>query len=529
MRFIYTIVTILFITSFASLAQPRNKSDEEGKESLAKKNKQWYMSLYRIYIPDYSYKFQESFYLVQKANAGDPFAQHELGLRYLIGDGFETDTLKSILWIRKAADQELPSASYNLAIFYNNGFKDQWDPFMAFRYFQRAAQYGMTEAEFAVGVFFTENLVMEKNIDSAFYWIKRSAGKGFAPAIDALGKLRENYLELKTTVDPANGKAATKTAYVQDSSVIAKFNKKSTGTLSMDFMDIGRDSSSIPSDSAYFIRLIKNEHGDIKENLGLYKEDSLELLSSGEILHALSVSAEAGSPDANLYLGRFYEKGMKPDMIKALVYFLRAYRLESPLSPVMINRMIDNKNIMAEVYRQTEKRNPDALFVFAALNSMGYSSVLTPELLLKYLRDAASKKHVPALLEAGQLEFTGRVTKPDTAAARAYWATAEGLGAREGALRMLFTKIVSQNTCDAAGRAYLMDADSLGSILAQTALGLIFEKGIGVEADKKTAIKYYRKAGYRGSSIAFLAIRRMYNSLRPEEEAFKLGKNDGVE
>lgn len=524
MRFYITLLLLLCFTGLHTVAQNTRRTDDSDKESLAKKEKRWYMSLYRIYIPDYSYKFQESFYLVQKANAGDPFAQHELGLRYLTGDGFETDTAKSIIWIKKAADQELPSANYNLAIFYNNGYQNEWNPFTAYQYFRRAAEFGMTEAEFAVGVFFTEDLVMPKNIDSAFFWIKRSAGKGFTPAIDALGKLRESFLEQKTVVDTLNGRLITKTLYVQDSTVIRKFANKTSNSLSMEFMDIGRDSSKIPADSALFFKLLKNENSDLKENLGFLRVDSVDTLGGAEILRIMSISAEAGSPDANLYLGKFYEKGVfvKPNTMKALVYLLRAYRLESPLAPVMINKLIENKTFMAELNRQVDRKNPDALFAFAALNSLGYNSVLTPELLQKYLRDAAARNHVPALLEAGQLEFTGRVQKADTASANALWAKAAQLGAAEGVLRMLIANIIVQKYCDTGGRAYLMEADSLGSVLAQTALALIYEKGYGVAPDRKTAIRYYRKAGYRGSTIAYLGIRRMYDILRPDGEQFKV-------
>ena len=63
----------------------------------------------------------EAFMLMQKANAGESPAQHELGLRYLFGKGFPTDTAKAFYWIKKAADQHLPLAQYNLGILLMNG------------------------------------------------------------------------------------------------------------------------------------------------------------------------------------------------------------------------------------------------------------------------------------------------------------------------------------------------------------------------------------------------------------------------
>jgi len=69
----------------------------------------------------------ESFVLMQKANAGEAPAQHELGLRYLIGKGFPADTMKAAFWIQKAADQHLPLAKYNIGILLMNGRGLEWE------------------------------------------------------------------------------------------------------------------------------------------------------------------------------------------------------------------------------------------------------------------------------------------------------------------------------------------------------------------------------------------------------------------
>ena len=51
---------------------------------------------------------------MEKANNGDASAQHELGIRYLLGRGFGVDTVKSAYWIQKAADRVLLSHNTTL-------------------------------------------------------------------------------------------------------------------------------------------------------------------------------------------------------------------------------------------------------------------------------------------------------------------------------------------------------------------------------------------------------------------------------
>jgi len=49
---------------------------------------------------------------------GDVLAQHELGIRYLIGRGAAPDTAKAAYWIKKAADQNYGPALFDMGIIY---------------------------------------------------------------------------------------------------------------------------------------------------------------------------------------------------------------------------------------------------------------------------------------------------------------------------------------------------------------------------------------------------------------------------
>ncbi len=134
---------------------------------------------------DVDYNLMHIFMLERKAYGGDVQAQHELGLRYLLGEGVEADTLKGAFWIKRAAEQNSADASYNLGILEFNGMGLPWDPFDAYKLFKSAAQKGMPEAEYIFSMFLTENLVVPRDWEEAYQWIKKSAEAGYGPAKEA--------------------------------------------------------------------------------------------------------------------------------------------------------------------------------------------------------------------------------------------------------------------------------------------------------------------------------------------------------
>ena len=108
----YTFICIaLFSIIFTGISY-----SQDSTKSLAFKNNKPYKRSPYFYRPDLSHQILQQFKLTKEANSGDVLAQHELGLRYLLGEGIATDTIKAVYWLRKAADQKLPSAMYNYAI-----------------------------------------------------------------------------------------------------------------------------------------------------------------------------------------------------------------------------------------------------------------------------------------------------------------------------------------------------------------------------------------------------------------------------
>jgi uncharacterized protein len=96
-----------------------------------------------FYQPDLAYQMWQQFNLTREANSGNVLAQHELGLRYLLGEGIAADTIKGAYWIHKAAEKGLTAASFNYGILLINGWGVNWNPFAAYKYFLDAANDGM--------------------------------------------------------------------------------------------------------------------------------------------------------------------------------------------------------------------------------------------------------------------------------------------------------------------------------------------------------------------------------------------------
>jgi len=123
----------------------------------------------------------------------------------------------------------------------------------------------------------------------------------------------------------------------------------------------------------------------------------------------------------------------------------------------------------------------------------------------------------------GLLYSSGILVQKDKQKAIEYWNMAKKLGSKEAAVRIALT-----NVADSASKNISGDITTLrqiadeGSVLAQTALGFCYEKGLGVKENKGIAIKLYRLAAQRGNETAFNSLKRMYDELRPEGDEFKI-------
>jgi TPR repeat protein len=81
----------------------------------------------------------------KEAEIGHSGAQFCLGLMYYLGEGIQKDQEKALLWIKRAAEKELPEALFSLGIIYRDGAMETRDLHLSHGYFMKAAERGIIE------------------------------------------------------------------------------------------------------------------------------------------------------------------------------------------------------------------------------------------------------------------------------------------------------------------------------------------------------------------------------------------------
>jgi uncharacterized protein len=458
------------------------------------------------------------FMLERKAYSGDVAAQHELGLRYLFGEGVEADTLKGAFWIKRAAEQNSADAEYNLGILEFNGMGVPWNPFEAYKLLLGAAKQGMVEAEYILSMFLTENLVVQRNWEEAYRWIKKSADAGYTPAKEAIADFEARGLGVKSKTDSSSGQK--KPAVKQ--------------TLGFVFQDAEPDTST-QSDATLLKDALREATPQLKRALGLAKEPTktLDLDTAG--LRAIHDAAEEGSPEALTILGRSYERGIgvKKDLVAAAIYYIRAVRMSSPRAPGLLARLMEQKGFLDQLKSRVGQHDADAEFAWAALAALKIDYLMaqkegpiTDKQALELLNRAAATNHIQAIIELGLCYYSGRWVPEDRRQAIALWTKASSLGSSEARIRLVALNVRSeknkQKLSDDIGE--LEQAAQKGSVLAQVALGFCYETGTGVVKKISEAVRLYRSSAQRGSQDAYFALKRLHDQIRPPDKEFQISE-----
>lgn len=511
------IVTVFWINS---ILLPL-RADEQSK-SLAFKNQYIQNSPFIIKRYDYTANLVDAFMVVQKANAGEPMAQHDLGLRYLTGTDFVADTVKACYWIRKAAEQNLIPARYNYGIMLNNGWGVAWNPFEAFKHFHYAALHDMIEAKYVYGILLTDNLVAPRNYAESYLWIKAAADSGYAPAKEVLKEFVRRGIISHINAEQQNS--------TQNSQPVQSSNPANVVPgLKPIFLDFSTDSVAEP-DNATLVKDVwinRNEHS--KKESDSIEIPPLDSLNNYKTILSLYDAAEAGSPEALTLLGRCHEKGInvKKDVLMASVYYLRASRFDSPWSPRLLWKMVHNNNLSDRLKNEVDAGNPSAEYIWACLVALDLDNQITEPQALQLLEDAAKKNYLPAIVELGMCLYTGRWVKQDEKKAIEILQHAREMGSREADLQLCAIELRDENNPENAKELVrtLQQFASDGSVLAESVLGYCYQIGKGVGKNTTESVRLYRKAAARGSQVAYKALRQLYDNMRPGSPEFNMHDN----
>ena len=136
------------------------------------------------------------FEIQKKAENGDAYYQHEMGVNYQYGYGVPVDKQKSMEWFQKAADNGNSESMRALGIIYECGLGVDKDPGKAFDFFQKSVEAGNTKSLEKLAWFFEEGVVVEKNEGKAkelyerfFTELQKQAIDGDADAMYRMGDI----------------------------------------------------------------------------------------------------------------------------------------------------------------------------------------------------------------------------------------------------------------------------------------------------------------------------------------------------
>ena len=518
--FLFILITIFVFLSWNSPAQDTSKS-------LAFKNNKPGRNYVSFYQPDLSYTLWEQFELNKEAQAGNAKAQHELGIRYLTGKDMPADTVKGAYWIKKAADQKLTAAQYNYGILLINGWGVDWNPYEAFKEFYYAAMDGMPQSEYVLGLLYTDNLIIKRDMTEAYKWVHKSANQNYSPAKETLAKFAK-YAPVTNDTIP---KLITNSNNYQSKGKAKEENNNERSLQSSSglvFIDFDMITDSIPTvKEADLVDDIKNSSNKELDNSVKTAKDSSSYIDS-TFIPAFLEAADYGCPEALNLLGYYSQQGIHfvKDPIGAAELYIRSSKTDSRRGSILLYYLIKEKNFFALLKKEVDKNNPDAMYVWYGIQSLGFDKQITDRDAFNLLQKSASLRNLNSVIELGQDYFKGNYVKQDKAKGVEIWTLAADQGNKEARIRLeianLYGEIIIKNRLDSFN--YMKTAEEKGSLIAELSLADCYDKGIIVPREKSKAIYYFRSAAVRGSVFAYNELKRIYDDIRPKDFEAELSK-----
>ncbi len=119
---------------------------------------------------------------------------------------------KSVAYLQRAADAELPTAIYLLGVLAEGGVGVASDPAPALEPFKRAAEKGLPAAQAKYGAALMDGALCQQDLAEAETWLRRAAMAGEVEAAARVGDLNirngdrpPNYAEAADLVSPRGG------------------------------------------------------------------------------------------------------------------------------------------------------------------------------------------------------------------------------------------------------------------------------------------------------------------------------------
>lgn len=510
---LYKIVFIWFVFLIPIYSQSGNSSEAFKKHGFSKRT--------QLIKPKYpSYSLAATYILTEKAKKGDPFAQHELGIRYILGVGVPLDTIKAAYWIGQAASKKLPAANFNFGIMLNSGIGIEWNPFAAFKNFMIAAESGMEQAQYIIGLMYTDNLIVNKNISEAEKWLSKSAERGFEESRKVLKEFVKRGLV--NSRDTLNIDLADK----YSPTLPNDYSPLISSEYELDFYSFNEDSLTETDEKILLNEILSTDHQELKKKFRIDVTSDENIIKDTTAVGIIEFASNSGSPEALLIKARLLEYGVgqKINLVLSASNYLKAFRLGSYKAAESLLRISQKKDFYNKLESEVKKNNPEAMYVWAGLIALGLDYSLTEQQAFELLKKAKKENHINSIIELGLAYLSGSLVKQDSLKAIEYLKEASKLGSSEAKIRIALLDIKSKpEYIDSTNINILRKYSNEGAVLAQAALAYCYERGLSVKLDKGKAARLYRESAQRGNEAAFNSLRNMYDEIRPEEEQFRIG------
>jgi TPR repeat protein len=120
--------------------------------------------------------------LRQQAEAGDPEAQFQLGVRLAIGEGLQKNGAEGVRWLEKAADGGHVKAMHALGALHEEGQGVKQDFGKAALWYGKAAEKELPDAQFSLAMLYQNGRGVKKDLVKATELAQQAAAQGFSPA-----------------------------------------------------------------------------------------------------------------------------------------------------------------------------------------------------------------------------------------------------------------------------------------------------------------------------------------------------------
>ena len=127
--------------------------------------------------------------ILEKANAGDAFAQEYVALSYDLGKGVEQDHALAFSWFKKAAAQGNASAADHVGADYESGTGVPQDYSQAATWYAAAAEKDDPWGQTDLARLYMSGEGVPKDLTLAAEWLKKAATQGLSDAQYRLGGL----------------------------------------------------------------------------------------------------------------------------------------------------------------------------------------------------------------------------------------------------------------------------------------------------------------------------------------------------